>query len=107
VYNISKAAVIAMTRTLALAHAADGVRVNAVCPGVVDTPMQEQVDREIARLTGRAPEQIRAERVGRIPLGRVEQPDEVAAVVSFLAGPDSRYITGEALVVTGGILAGW
>jgi NAD(P)-dependent dehydrogenase (short-subunit alcohol dehydrogenase family) len=107
VYNISKAAVIAMTRTLALAHAADGVRVNAVCPGVVDTPMQEQVDREIARLTGRAPEQIRAERVGRIPLGRVEEPDEVAAVVSFLAGPDSRYITGEALTVSGGILAGW
>jgi meso-butanediol dehydrogenase / (S,S)-butanediol dehydrogenase / diacetyl reductase len=107
VYNVSKAAVIAMTKTLAMAHAADGVRVNAVCPGVVDTPMQEQVDREIARLTGRAPEQIRAERVGRIPLGRVEQPDEVAAVVSFLAGPDSRYITGEAVPVSGGILSGW
>jgi NAD(P)-dependent dehydrogenase (short-subunit alcohol dehydrogenase family) len=107
VYNVSKAAVIALTRTLALAHAADGVRVNAVCPGVVDTPMQDQVDREIARITGRAPDQIRAERVARIPLGRVEHPDEVAAVVSFLAGPDSRYITGEALVVSGGIWAGW
>jgi NAD(P)-dependent dehydrogenase (short-subunit alcohol dehydrogenase family) len=107
VYNISKAAVIAMTRTLAMAHAADGVRVNAVCPGVVDTPMQEQVDREFARLSGRPPEDIRAERVGRIPIGRVEQPDEVAAVVSFLAGPDSRYITGEALAVTGGILTSW
>ncbi|MEN9933556.1 MAG: hypothetical protein RLZZ387_135 [Chloroflexota bacterium] len=107
IYNVSKAAVIAMTKTLALAHAADGVRVNAVCPGVVDTPMQDVVDREFARITGRAPADIRAERVGRIPLGRVEQPEEVAAAVSFLVGPDSRYMTGEALTVSGGLLAGW
>lgn len=107
VYNASKATVIAMTKTLALAHAADGVRVNAVCPGIVDTPMQDLVDREVARLTGRAPEEIRAERVGRIPLGRVEQPEDVAAAVSFLVGPDAQYITGESLPVTGGVLTGW
>jgi NAD(P)-dependent dehydrogenase (short-subunit alcohol dehydrogenase family) len=106
VYNISKAAVIAMTKTLALAHAADGVRINAVCPGVVDTPMQEVVDREFARVTGRPAAEIRAERVGRIPMGRIEQPEEVAALVSFLVGPDSGYITGEAFNVSGGILAG-
>jgi NAD(P)-dependent dehydrogenase (short-subunit alcohol dehydrogenase family) len=106
VYNISKAAVIAMTKTLALAHAADGVRINAVCPGVVDTPMQEMVDREFARVTGRPAAEIRAERVGRIPMGRIEQPQEVAALVSFLVGPDSGYITGEAFNVSGGILAG-
>jgi NAD(P)-dependent dehydrogenase (short-subunit alcohol dehydrogenase family) len=106
VYNISKAAVIAMTKTLALAHAADGVRINAVCPGVVDTPMQEVVDREFARVTGRPAAEIRAERVGRIPMGRIEQPEEVAALVSFLVGPDSGYITGEAFNVSGGMLAG-
>jgi meso-butanediol dehydrogenase/(S,S)-butanediol dehydrogenase/diacetyl reductase len=106
VYNISKAAVIAMTKTLALAHAADGVRINAVCPGVVDTPMQEVVDREFARVTGRPAAEIRAERVGRIPMGRIEQPEEVAALVSFLVGPDAGYITGEAFNVSGGILAG-
>lgn len=106
IYNISKAAVIAMTKTLALAYAADGVRINAVCPGIVDTPMQEVVDREFARVTGRPASDIRAERVGRIPMGRIEQPEEVAALVSFLAGPDSGYITGEAFNVTGGILAG-
>jgi meso-butanediol dehydrogenase / (S,S)-butanediol dehydrogenase / diacetyl reductase len=106
VYNISKAAVIAMTKTLALAHAADGVRINAVCPGVVDTPMQEVVDREFARVTGRPAAEIRAERVGRIPMGRIEQPEEVAALVSFLVGPDSGYITGEAFNVSGGLLAG-
>ena len=107
IYNVSKAAVIAMTRTLALAHAADGVRVNAVCPGIVATPMQDLVDREFARVTGRTPEEIRAARLARIPLGRVEQPEDVAAVVSFLAGPDSRYITGESIAVSGGILTSW
>jgi NAD(P)-dependent dehydrogenase (short-subunit alcohol dehydrogenase family) len=106
IYNVSKAAVIAMTKTLALAHAADGIRINAVCPGVVDTPMQEVVDREFARVTGRPADQIRAERVARIPMGRIEQPEEVAALVSFLVGPDSGYITGEAFNVSGGILAG-
>ncbi len=105
VYNVSKAAVIAMTKTFALAHAADGVRVNAVCPGVVDTPMQEVVDREFARVTGKPSEEIRAGRVGRIPMGRLERPEEVAAMVSFLVGPDSGYITGEAFNVSGGILA--
>ncbi|MFO7170908.1 MAG: glucose 1-dehydrogenase [Chloroflexota bacterium] len=107
VYNVSKAAVIAMTRTFALAHAADGIRVNAVCPGIVATPMQDQLDREFARVTGRRPEEIRAERLARIPMGRIEQPEDVAAVVSFLAGPDSAYITGEALAVSGGILTSW
>jgi len=106
VYNVSKAAVIAMTKTFALAHAADGIRINAVCPGIVETPMQELVDREFARVSGRQPAEIRAERLGRIPLGRIEQPDDVAAVVSFLVGPDAAYITGEALNVSGGILAG-
>jgi NAD(P)-dependent dehydrogenase (short-subunit alcohol dehydrogenase family) len=106
IYNISKAAVIAMTKTFALAHAADGIRINAVCPGVVDTPMQEVVDREFARVTGKPAAEIRAQRVARIPIGRIEQPEDVAALVSFLVGPDSGYITGEAYNVSGGILAG-
>ena len=106
IYNVSKAAVIAMTKPLALAHAAGGIRINAVCPGVVDTPMQEVVDREFSRVTGRPAAEIRAERIGRIPIGRIEQPEEVAALVSFLAGPDSGYISGEAFNVSGGILAG-
>ncbi len=104
VYNVSKAAVLALTKTFALAHAADGIRVNAICPGIVETPMQEVVDREFARVTGKDAADIRAERVGRIPIGRVEQPEEVAAVVSFLVGPDSRYMTGQALNVTGGMI---
>lgn len=104
IYNVSKAAVIAMTKTLAMAHAKDGIRVNCVCPGVIETPMQDVVDREFARVTGRAPEAIRAERVGRIPMGKIGTAEDVASVVSFLAGPDSRYMTGQAINVTGGLL---
>lgn len=104
IYNVSKAAVIAMTKTLAMTVATDGVRVNAVCPGIIETPMQEVVDQEFARVTGKSPEQIRAERMARVPMGQIGAPDEVAAVVSFLAGPDSRYMTGQAINVTGGMI---
>jgi NAD(P)-dependent dehydrogenase (short-subunit alcohol dehydrogenase family) len=104
VYNVSKAAVIAMTKTFAHIGAPYGVRVNAVCPGIIATPMQDQVDAEFGRLLQRAPEQIRAERTTRIPLGRSGEPDEVAALVAFLVGPDSRYMTGQALNVTGGMI---
>lgn len=104
IYNVSKASVIAMTKTLAMAFAGDGVRVNCVCPGVIETPMQDVVDREFSRVTGRPPEAIRSERVGRIPMGHIGTPDQVAALVSFLVGPDSRYMTGQAINVTGGLL---
>jgi NAD(P)-dependent dehydrogenase (short-subunit alcohol dehydrogenase family) len=66
--------------------------------------MQDVVDWEISALTGQEPGQIRAGRLERIPLGQLGQPEEVADVVSFLVGPDSRYITGVALDITGGIL---
>jgi len=104
IYNVSKAAVLAMTKTLALAYAADGVRVNAVCPGVIVTPMQDVVDREFAALMGKAPAEVRAERVRRIPVGTIGAPEDVAAIVSFLLGPDAHYLTGQALNVDGGIL---
>lgn len=104
VYNVSKAAVIAMTKTFAHIGASSGVRVNAICPGVIETPMQDLVDSEFGRLMGREPAQVRADRTARIPIGRPGDPDDVAAVVSFLAGPDSGYMTGQALNVTGGML---
>jgi len=104
IYNVSKAAVIAMTKTLAMAHAADGVRVNAVCPGVIETPMQDVVDAEFARVTGRPAAIIRAERVGRIPVGAIGEARDVAGVVAFLLGPDARYMTGQAINVSGGLV---
>ncbi|HLZ58258.1 MAG TPA: glucose 1-dehydrogenase [Ktedonosporobacter sp.] len=104
VYNVSKAAVLALTKTFALTYASEGVRVNAVCPGIIGTPMQDVVDLEFARVTGKQPEEIRAERMGRVPMGRIGEGEDVAAVVSFLVGPDSRYMTGQALNVTGGMI---
>jgi meso-butanediol dehydrogenase/(S,S)-butanediol dehydrogenase/diacetyl reductase len=103
-YNVSKAAVLAMTKTFAAAYAAQGIRVNAVCPGVIQTEMQDAVDAEFAKLQGRAPDAVRAERLTRIPLGYPGDPEVVAGVVSFLVGNDGRYLTGQALNVDGGIL---
>jgi NAD(P)-dependent dehydrogenase (short-subunit alcohol dehydrogenase family) len=103
-YNVSKAAVLAMTKTFAAAYAAKGIRVNAVCPGIIVTDMQDDVDAQFARLQNRTPDAVRAERLTRIPLGYPGDPDTVASVVSFLAGNDGRYLTGQALNVDGVIL---
>lgn len=104
IYNISKAAVLAMTKTLALAYASSGIRINAVCPGVIETPMQDVVDLEFARITGQTPSEVRDERMARIPMARIGEPDDIASVVSFLVGTDACYMTGQALNVDGGIL---
>jgi NAD(P)-dependent dehydrogenase (short-subunit alcohol dehydrogenase family) len=104
IYNISKAAVLAMTKTLALYSAEYGVRVNAVCPGMIETPMQNAIDEHVARVTGQAADEIRAARVARVPLGYIGKGADVAAIVSFLVGPDARYMTGQALNADGGIL---
>jgi len=104
VYNVAKAGVIAMTKTFAHAGATQGVRVNCVCPGVIVSPMQERIDADFARLTGKPAEQIRAERAARIPMGVMGRPEEVADVVAFLLGPDSRYMTGQAINISGGMV---
>ncbi len=104
IYNVSKAAVIAMTKTLAHATASAGIRVNCVCPGVIDTAMQDLVDSEISRVTGQSVTEVRSERAGRVPMHYLGTPDDVAAVVSFLVGPDSAYMTGQAINVTGGMV---
>jgi NAD(P)-dependent dehydrogenase (short-subunit alcohol dehydrogenase family) len=104
IYNASKAAVLAITKTLAQYSASYGVRVNAVCPGMIETPMQDVVDHEVARLTGQPPAEIRTERNARIPMGYMGDGAAAAAIVSFLVGPDSRYMTGQALNADGGIL---
>ena len=104
VYNISKAGVIALTKTFAHAVASQGILVNAVCPGIVVTPMQDLLDNEISRLSDKEPARVRRERLEKVPLGRAEKPEEVAGVVSFLAGPDAGYMTGQAINVTGGMI---
>jgi NAD(P)-dependent dehydrogenase (short-subunit alcohol dehydrogenase family) len=103
-YNASKAAVVSMTKSLALAHAADGIRVNCVCPGFVETDMWSQVSKEQGALLGMTAEEFTRHRAAQVPLGRMEKPEDVAHVVAFLAGPRSGYMTGQALSVDGGLV---
>ncbi|HVF07977.1 MAG TPA: SDR family NAD(P)-dependent oxidoreductase [Actinomycetota bacterium] len=95
-YNASKAGVVALTKQLAVEWAADGVRVNAVAPGVIDTPMLRMMD---------DPEAGRAYLDARVPLRRLGRADEVAEVVVFLASRRASYITGATVVVDGGVTA--
>jgi len=103
-YNVSKAAVVSMTKSLALAHAADGIRVNCVCPGFVETDMWTNVAREQGALMGITPEEFTRQRAGAVPLGRMERPEDVANVIGFLASSKSGYVTGQALSVDGGLV---
>ena len=103
-YNASKAAVVSMTKSLALAHAGNGIRVNCVCPGFVETDMWTKVSQEQGALLGMSPEEFTRQRKAAVPLGRMETPEDVAAVIGFLASPRSGYVTGQALSVDGGLV---
>jgi NAD(P)-dependent dehydrogenase (short-subunit alcohol dehydrogenase family) len=95
-YCASKGALAQMTRAMAMDHARDGIRVNAVCPGDTDTPMQDSAFADGDRVAGLA-------RVGEtVPLGRVARPLEVAKTVAFVASDDASYITGAMIPVDGG-----
>jgi meso-butanediol dehydrogenase/(S,S)-butanediol dehydrogenase/diacetyl reductase len=101
-YAASKFAVVGFTQSLALEAAPLGIRVNCVCPGFVRTGMQEREILWEAKLAGKSPEQVAQGYVALTPLGRLEEPEDVADVVVFLASDLARYVTGEALNVTGG-----
>jgi meso-butanediol dehydrogenase/(S,S)-butanediol dehydrogenase/diacetyl reductase len=105
-YSASKAGVISLTRSAAQGLAASRVTSNCVCPGAVDTAMWEQIDREWGALEGLPPREAWKRRTAPIPLGRPETADDVAGIVAFLAGPDSDYMTGQAINVDGGLVMG-
>ena len=104
VYGASKAAVLSLTRSFAHAYAGRGVRVNAVCPGLVDTPMNDVVIEGIAPLRGIAPAEFGDSRIGAVPLGRLADPREVSEVIAFLLSDASSYMTGQSVNVTGGLI---
>lgn len=102
-YAAAKSGVINLTQSAALAFASQGITVNAVCPGVVDTSVTRRIHEIRAEVLGITPEESLARMIARIPLGRMETPDDVAGAVSFLCSPDAAYITGQSLNVCGGM----
>jgi NAD(P)-dependent dehydrogenase (short-subunit alcohol dehydrogenase family) len=104
-YAASKTAVISLTQQAARALARHGIRVNAVCPGIVNTDFNWRLDDELGvRQQGLAPGEFLKQRAAAVPLGRLAEPDDVAGVVVFLASPAGSYITGQAVTVDGGFL---
>lgn len=102
-YTVGKHALIGLTRTLARDYGRDGVRVNAVCPGWVQTPMADEEMDEFAAHAGLGTrEEAYATVTADVPLRRPAQPSEIASVVRFLGSGESSYITGAVLVVDGG-----
>ena len=101
-YCASKAAVISMTQSMALALAPHKINVNAIAPGIVDTPLWESNDRRFAELLGMEVGEPKRTFVATIPLGRIEQPEDVAGMAAFLASSDADYITQQTYNVDGG-----
>jgi 2-keto-3-deoxy-L-fuconate dehydrogenase len=99
-YSASKGAVIALTRQVAIEYVEQGIRVNCLCPGTVDSPW-------VGRLLGQAddPGAARAALVARQPMGRLGTPEEIAAAALYLASDDAAFITGTGLVIDGGLTA--
>jgi NAD(P)-dependent dehydrogenase (short-subunit alcohol dehydrogenase family) len=99
-YSATKAVVISLTQALAREVASQGIRVNAVCPGIIaDTPMRRQVEQE-GQALGLPPSEERAK---IIPMGRLGRPEDIANAVVFLASEEAAYMTGQAVNVTGGL----
>ena len=101
-YAASKAAIISVTQSAALALSPYNINVNAVCPGVIPTPMWEQIDRDRSRIMGAPPGEAMKAFVDKVPLQRVGRPEDAAGAVAFLCSTDADYITGQTLNVDGG-----
>ncbi len=102
-YSMGKGALLALVRAMAVDHAAEGIRVNAVCPGSVDTPMLRTSAAQFSG--GRSTDEVVAEWGRSHPLGRVATPLEVAEVIHFLASPAAAFVTGADVKVDGGLTA--
>ncbi|MBV8574780.1 MAG: (S)-acetoin forming diacetyl reductase [Acetobacteraceae bacterium] len=104
VYGATKFAIRGITQTAAKDLAALGITVNAYCPGIVRTPMMEGIAQKVADKNGQSLEWGLEQWAKTVLLGRISEPEDVAACVSYLAGPDSDYMTGQAVIIDGGMV---
>ena len=104
VYSSSKFAVRGLTQTAARDLAPLGITVNGYCPGIVKTPMWAEIDRQVSEAAGKPLGYGTAEFAKRITLGRLSEPEDVASCVSYLASADSDYMTGQSLLIDGGMV---
>ncbi len=102
-YVASKHAVLGVTKTMAVELAPHGITVNAICPGIIETPMKHRERIEGGAIRGMTAEEVAAEDRSQVPLGRTGTPQDVAGVALFLASDLAGYMTGQALNVTGGM----
>jgi 3-oxoacyl-[acyl-carrier protein] reductase len=102
--NVGRAALAGYLKTLAAEVAGDGITVNMVLPGRIDTARVAQLDRNAAERTGRSVEEARTSSEATIPAGRYGQPEEFASVVAFLASDRAGYVTGEQVRCDGGLV---
>lgn len=102
VYATTKAAVIGLTKSVALDYIQQGVRCNAICPGTVDSPSLRERMAALSKKSGQSYEQVEAMFIGRQPMGRLGTADEIAAMAVYLASDESRFTTGTAALVDGG-----
>ncbi|OFX15187.1 MAG: short-chain dehydrogenase [Armatimonadetes bacterium RBG_16_58_9] len=101
-YCASKFGIIGLTQSLAMEYARDGIRVNALCPGVVFTPLWDEMMEDYAAKRGLRPEEVKPYLESKIPMGRLCDPLDVAHAAVFLASDDASYITGQAINICGG-----
>jgi D-sorbitol dehydrogenase (acceptor) len=102
-YSASKAAVISITRSAALGLADHGIRVNAVSPGTIETPMWDEIAVKMSEIQGLGAQSIRESWLEKIPLKRLAKPDDIASMVTYLCSDEAGYITGQTFNVCGGI----
>lgn len=101
-YGTTKAAVIGLTKAVAADFILKGVRANAICPGTIQSPSLDERIAAVSAQTGRTLEQVRADFVGRQPMGRLGTPEEIAALALYLASDESAFTTGQIHIIDGG-----
>lgn len=102
VYGTTKAAVIGLTKAVAADFILKGVRANAICPGTIQSPSLDERIAAVSAQTGRSLEEVRADFVGRQPMGRLGTPEEIAALALYLASDESAFTTGQIHIIDGG-----